>query len=299
MRGWLARLRHFLAESIDEWRHSFGVNVLATLTVGAVIFVAGLVLLVVSNVEGHLGRLGAEARVAVYLRDEADPTARAELKRALVETPGVLRVEYVDRAQALERFRRSHGDLAGLAAELRENPLPASLEAVLSTGPAAAETARAISRVVAGREVVEEVRFDRDWFDRLEALVAMAKRAGLVAGVVLLAAVVVVTGSVLRLAVLAHREEVEIMLLVGASPAFVRAPFLVAGVVQGGVAAAFALAGVEVARRLALGTASGLSGFFLRLVAEAPLPLAWAGILAATGVVVGLLSAFSAVRRIG
>ena len=46
------------------------------------------------------------------------------------------------------------------------------------------------------------------------------------------AAVVFVMASVLRLAVYARRNEIEIMLLVGATPAFVRGPFLMAGLGQ-------------------------------------------------------------------
>lgn len=298
MRAWLARARHFVSEALDEWRHSVGVNALATATIAAVLLGGGLVLLVVFNVDAHARRLRAEARVAVYLRDDAGQAERGELLRLLAATPGVVRVDYVDKVGALERFRSVYGEAAALAGELEGNPLPASFEAVLAEDEAARETARAISAAVAGKPGVEEVRFDGDWLDRLDALLGAAKAGGALAGVFVLAAVVLVTGSVLRLAVLAHAEEVEIMLLVGASPMFVRAPFLVAGFVQGCTASAVALSALEAARRLALAWAPEPSGIFLRLVAGAPLPLGWSAALAAAGIAAAMSSALFAFRRV-
>ncbi len=298
MSSWLARARHFASEALDEWRHSLGVNALATATIAAVVLGGGAILLVVSNVEAHARRLRAEARVVVYLRDGAGESARRELVRLLEATPGVLRVDYVDKAGALERLRSVYGEAAGLVGELEGNPLPASLEAVLAEKDSARETARAIAAAVAGEPGVEEVRFDGDWLDRLDALLGTAKAGGFLAGVLVLAAVVLLAGSVMRLAVLAHGEEVEIMLLVGASPMFVRAPFLVAGFVQGCAASALALSALEAARRLALAAMPEPSAILLRVVAGAPLPFAWSAALLAAGIAAGVSSALFAFRRL-
>jgi len=297
VRSALARARHFGAEVWDEWRHSLGVNALATVTVAGIVFAGGVALLAVSNVERHVRTLRADARVVVYLRDDAPEPVHRQWAEELRGLPGIARVDYVDKAAALERYRAVYGELAGLAGELESNPLPASLEAVLLPGADARRAARDIETRFAGRPGVEEVRFDGDWLDRLDRMLAAAKKGGLLVAVVSLAAVVLVTGSVLRLAVLAHAEEVEIMLLVGASPWFVRAPFLIAGAVQGALASGIALSALEAARRLALAASPDLVQGLLRLVAGSPLPFARATALAGAGILAAAGSALVACRR--
>ena len=64
------------------------------------------------------------------------------------------------------------------------------------------------------------------------------------------------------------------MLLVGATPSFVRGPFLIAGVAQGLISSFAALGLVEAARRTALGYAGegSLPMFDLLLAQALPLP---------------------------
>ena len=109
--------------------------------------------------------------------------------------------------------------------------------------------------------------------------------------------VLFVMASVLRLAVYARRTEIDIMLLVGATPAFVRGPFLAAGLGQGVVAAGVAVLLVEVVRRAALVYAGRGSLVLLDLVAARPLPPGSTGLLFAVGLAVSLAGAWFAVRR--
>ena len=64
---------------------------------------------------------------------------------------------------------------------------------------------------------------------------------GLAIGAVLTLAAALTVASVVRLALHARRDEIEIMQLVGAPTAYVRGPFVMEGVIQGGVGALVAL----------------------------------------------------------
>ncbi len=297
-------LSYFFSDAWDECRHSPGVNLLATATLGVSLFVAGLALLMLSNVGNWVERLRGDLRVDVFLQDEIDPATWERLAGELADTPGVARVEYVAKDEALRRFRSSFGDLAGLTAELDSNPLPASLEVFLKAGPNAGDSARLVVGKASGQPGVEEVRFDREWLDRLDAMLDVARWGGSGLALLVFIAVAFVMASVLRLAVHARRDEIDIMLLVGATPAFVRGPFLVAGLVQGLLASGAALAGVELARRLVrLYTTSGSEverltrSVLVDLVAARPITPGLSLLLVAIGVTVGLTGAFFAVRR--
>ena len=292
-----ARLRYFLTDAWDEFKHSPGANLLAAATLTAVLLLAASLLLVLRNAERQVERVRGEARVDIYLRDDATPEQVEAIREGAASRPGVARVSFVAKAEALRRFREAFGDLAALAGELETNPLPASFEVFLAPGPGTLSHARGVADALGSRPGVEEVRYDREWLDRLAGGLAAAELAGVALALLVFGAVVFVMAAVLRLAVLARQDEIEIMRLVGATPALVRGPFLVAGLAQGLGAAWAALLGLEAGRR-ALLSAAGSPGLpLVQLLAGAPLDGRSALTLLAAGTLVGLVGAYLAVRR--
>jgi len=293
----VAHLRYFISDAVDEWRHSPGPNILATATLAAVMFVAGVNLLVLANLRAHVGRWKNDLRVSVYLVDGARPSDVDAVCARIAAVPGVGRVDRVDKDEALRRFRASFKDLADVPSELGTNPLPASLEAVLVAGPQARDAARRIGEAVAGAPPVEEVRYDQAFLDRIDALLDIARWGGASLGIVVLTAVAFVVSGVLRLTVYARRDEIDIMHLVGAPPMLVRGPFLVAGVAQGLAGSLLALFLVEAARRGAHGYAGPNSGGLFELAAGGPLPFGPSSFIVAVGAALGFASAWFAVRE--
>jgi cell division transport system permease protein len=105
------------------------------------------------------------------------------------------------------------------------------------------------------------VRYDRRWMTRLTALVRMLRALGLAIVILLAIASAVTVANVVRLAAYAREDEIEIMELVGAPLAYVRGPFVVEGVLQGGVGALLALL-------VLWGVFAGASVRYGRLVSE-------------------------------
>src|SRR5207247_5710273 len=101
--------------------------------------------------------------MSVYLKDEVTPEQRAAIEQALAPGEVVAAREYVSKAEALTRFRRTFGDLSAAVDGLGDNPLPASYEVRLSSagaGRAAIDTLGARLRQMPG---VGDVRYDRQW----------------------------------------------------------------------------------------------------------------------------------------
>lgn len=293
----LHRMRYFVTDAWDEWRHSPGINLLAVGTLAATLFLAGLVMLVISNVESRVRLLHDEVKVEIYLEDDISAAAVTALRREMSAIEGVADISHIDKAEALRRYRRWAAGMADLIDDLEINPLPATLEILLQPGPGVEALGQAIALQARGREGVEDVRFDLDWLRRLEALLGLARIGGTGLAVLVFAAVAFVMASVLRLAVYARKNEIDIMLLVGATPAFVRGPFLVAGLGQGLVAAGVALALVEGVRRIALAYSGAGPVALLDLLVASPLSLDLSLLLAFVGLTVSLIGAYFAVRR--
>jgi cell division transport system permease protein len=291
-----ARLRYFATDAMDEWRHSPGVNLLASATLAAALFLGGLVQLVLNNVDTELRHWRADLTVQVYLLSDVSQKSTRRIERVLGGLAEVSRVQYVSKDEALELFHES-GSLAGLLVELEANPLPASFEVYLAPEAVADEAARRVAETAAGLPGVEEVRFDREFLDRLQRFLQMARLGGGLLSIVVFSAVVLVMASVLRLAVYARRDEIEIMQLVGATPAFIRGPFLVAGLAQGLVAALVAVGMIEAARRGLFWYVGTDPVALLSMMAGRSLSWTASATLAFTGLTVSFIGAWFAVRR--
>jgi cell division transport system permease protein len=82
-------------------------------------------------------------------------------------------------------------------------------------------------------EVVEEVVEVQQLVDRLTSVTDVLRTGGVVVLVVVGFVVLFIIVNTIRLAVVARREEIEIMRLVGASDAFIRWPFIFEGAFVG------------------------------------------------------------------
>ena len=159
--------------------------------------------------------------------------------------PEVLAVAYVDEEQALAKAQAELVEFRDAYRDLKVNPLPASLEIQLREGSRGAATVATVAERIEGFGFVEDVRFGREWIERLDRLRTVAGMVGLVLGVAFAAAAVVIIGTTIRMAVLQRAREIAIMRLVGATDWFVRGPFLLDGFIKGLLGGALAAAMVR------------------------------------------------------
>jgi cell division transport system permease protein len=209
---------------------------LATLLTLIVIGVAlalptGLALLV-DNLRTATGDFGNAVDFSVHFKldtplERVQQIAKGARARAGIESVSVKTAE-----QALEEFRQASGFGDALGA-LESNPLPHHLvvrPAKDASGPAEVESLR---RYFAAFPEVDIVQLDLDWVRRLHSLLDLLRRALWVAIAILGVGVLAVIGNTIRLEIQQRRPEIEVTKLVGGSNAFVRRPFLYAGVFYG------------------------------------------------------------------
>jgi cell division transport system permease protein len=234
-------LQYSLDEALSSlWRgrHS---GLLSTATIALALFVLGAFLLVTAN----LDRLGVEwsrsAELSVYLTDDVTPDQRRAIESALEPGDLVGSREYVSKSDALSRFKQTFGDLASTVDGLGDNPLPASIEVRLRPGAGVSASIDVLSTRLRGMPGVSDVRYDRQWLNRLLAAVGIIRGVGMALAAILTFAAALTVANVVRLGLYARRDELEIMQLVGAPQAYIRGPFVMEGVLQGGLGALIAL----------------------------------------------------------
>ena len=273
----------------------------ALMSVGtiAIAFLAlGGFLMVTTNLQRYVQQWMESAELSVFLRDDIAEQEREVVRARLADDAAVLRVDYLTKDAALERFRADFPELADVSSSIGGNPFPASFEVRLRPGAGVADNAAALSRAVMPLDGVADVQFDRQWLERVLSLIAGVRMAGLAVTVVLLLGAAFTVTAVVRLSLHERRDELDIMQLVGAPMAFIRGPFVVEGLLLGGMGALLALlmlgAGVATLRtwlgREAAGLLGGQSIAFLG--ASDLLLLTTAGL--AVGAVAGLVASRAA-----
>jgi cell division transport system permease protein len=240
-------LRYALDEALASLWRGRQSGLLSTATIAVALLVLGAFLIVTTNLE----RLGAEwsraAELSVYLRDDVTPAQRQAIEAVLAPGDLIASRDYLSKIDALARFKQTFGDLGSTIEGVGENPLPASIEVRLQPGAAVAASVEALSANVRGMPGVADVRYDRQWLTRLQGAVAVIRGVGLALAAVLTFAAALTVANVVRLGLYVRRDELEIMQLVGAPQAYIRGPFVMEGVLQGGIGALIALVVLGVA----------------------------------------------------
>lgn len=237
-RGWRRHHSHSAAESLAKVLQQPVASVMTWLVIGIAIALPAGLWVVLDNVARVSAQWDSPARLSVFLGREVSAERAQALALEWQRREDVRAVRFVHRDQALEAFIRS-SKLGDVAADLPENPLPH----LLLVDPAREEAGASagLRDALAAATEVDEVVLDSAWLQRLAALMALGRRAVSILAVLLLAAVVLVLGNTMRLAIESRREEIVIIKLVGGSDAFARRPLLYTGLwfgLGGGVCAA-------------------------------------------------------------
>lgn len=181
--------------------------------------------LVSLNLNQVLAALQSELEVTAYLHDGAD---RARLLDTVRAWPEVVRVEFVGKDRALADLVADLPSLS-VAASLVANPLPDTLRMRL-LDPVQTPIVRLRLEQLPG---VADVEDGSDAVNTFLAVSEALRVVGLILIVVLLSSALFAIVNSIRAAITAREDEIEVQRLVGATRAFIRAPFLIEGLLLG------------------------------------------------------------------
>ena len=252
-------LIYFLRKALGNiWTNPF-LSLVTLSTIAISMLILGLFSLIYLNVQQSLHQMGGELQITAYLQETISSQQAKVLRSKVADWPEVEKITYISKEQALARFRSQLREYAGILEGLKENPLPASLELTLMPQYGRSGNIKELSTRLGRLPGVAEVQYGRKWMAKLRVFVEVMKLVGITVGGLLLIATIFVISNTIKLTFYSRREELEIMRLVGATDFFIKAPFLIEGLLHG-------LGG-------ALLAAGGLSLLILFLFSHLDLPL--------------------------
>jgi cell division transport system permease protein len=182
------------------------------------------------NLQRAVGAPRMDAAVTVYLEPGVPESRARELAAELRARDAVSAVTLITADQALRQLE-AQGILGDALEVLESNPLPHTL--LVAPAHTTASALQALEHRLRSLPEVDAVRLEWKWIERLAAAMELARRAGLALAAALAVAALLVIGNTIRLDIENRREEVVVARLLGATDAFVRRPFLHAGLVYG------------------------------------------------------------------
>jgi cell division transport system permease protein len=243
--------------------------------------------------------------IAVYFTVNAPEDQILALQSDLQKLPEVASVQYISADQQVMAFRDRHADdyltLEALD-ELGDNPFGG----LLQINAKDSTQYDAIAQVLEGNDamaqsysqIISRINYSQNEqvIDRLNTLIFDARRIGLITTLVLSLVSIIIMYTTVRLTIYMARDEIGIMRLVGASGSYVRAPFLVQGILYGAFAWLVTniiffpltyLAGLKATDILGINLYSYYTSHFFSV----------SGLVLVIGVLLGMISSLLAVRR--
>lgn len=236
--GFVARrVRQSLWELL--WNH-----VLTSGTMATSLFVFGIFILVQENIQHMLKGWGDHIQISTYLDKDVGTDQVQAIMESIRALPEVDQARHISREQAWNDFRTALGAQSAVLEGLPRDVLPASFE--ITVKPAYREPSQVEELAIRLGKIdgIAAVEYPQQWLDRLNLFVLAVQWTKWALSGILFTATFFIVGSTVRLALLARKEEIEIMQFVGASEELIQAPFVVEGMLQGCIGAVIALLGL-------------------------------------------------------
>ena len=262
-------------------------------TVAVSLFILGMFLIIVMNMNRMASMLESQVQINVYLSDKLKGSEIDDIEDDLNKMQGIESVKYVSREEAIVRLRERLGDQKYLLDALDDkNPLPNSFEVTVKQPTMVETAAKAIERF----DGVESAKYGQDVVEHLFDMTRLIRAFGFTLMLLLAGATLFIISNTIRLTVFARRKEIAIMKYVGATDWFIRWPFLLEGVVLGFFGGVFA----SVALRSIYGmiTAKVYSTLaFLPLILQYPFVNFISVVMLLSGMVIGALGSTISLKR--
>ena len=182
-----------------------------------------------NNAVSITNSLNDNSQISLYLKEDTTQQQIDDLINKIKSNSNVKSVAFISKEQGLVEFSKMSGFVEPLEF-LNKNPLPDVIEIMpsedISNTKVVAENM--LNEFLTYPEVAQG-KFDFVWLQKLEAIAKFLRNIALSVGVMLSLGVILTVSNTIRINLLAHRDEIEIMKIFGATDTFVARPYLYMG----------------------------------------------------------------------
>lgn len=237
-------IRRTLKQSfINFWRNGwFSISAVNVLILS--LYVIGAVFILTMVIDNTLKNVEGKMNISVYFKLDTKEEKISEIKKDLQGFSEISKVEYVSREKALEDFKKNNADEPVIMKSLEEiggNPLLASL-VIRANNPEKYQMIYEYINNSSFNDDISRVNYlkNKKIIDKLNSIVKQVKKIGLVLAIVFGINSILIIFNTIRITIYTHKQEIEVMRLVGSSNMYIRLPFIFEGVLYGIIASILA-----------------------------------------------------------
>ncbi|MFA5994449.1 MAG: permease-like cell division protein FtsX [Parcubacteria group bacterium] len=190
-----------------------------------------------STANEMLKEIKNKANISIYFKTDTEEGFILEAKTEVEKMGEVKSVEYVSKDVALEDFKKANASEPVILESLREigeNPLLSALIIRANNSVDYQIIAENIDKANFSAEV-SRVNYNKnkELINKLNSVIETIQEIGISLGLLFAAISLLITFNAVRITIYTHKQEIEIMRLVGASNMFIRLPFVFEGIIYG------------------------------------------------------------------
>lgn len=283
--------RHF-RESFKSLGRNSWMTIASVSAVTVTLLLVGVFALIMMNLNKVASDLENDVEIKVLIDETADEAAEKELLAKIEKLPEVIEMNYSTKEEELTDLVKDFGDDFKLFEQ--SNPLRNVVYVKASEPQQTASLAKKIDKY----EYTYDVMYGEGKVEKLFNVLNVSRNVGLVLILGLLFTAIFLISNTIRITIIARRDEIEIMKLVGASNSFVRIPFLLEGMWLGILGSIIPITVViTLYYNIYKKVSPKLQGEFIQLLDYSPLVYQVSSLLLLIGVLIGIWGSFMSVRK--
>lgn len=227
-------MKSFYLRAIKDIMENRFLTAVSVITISLSIMIAAAFALFFINAGDIVNVWQKGIRMMVYLKPDTSEAGRLDTKFRLQSIAGVQEAKYISKKMAIEKLKSQMQHHSALLDNLKENPLPDAFEVYVEPTARKSDQLSFLAERIAALTTVDEVEYGQQWIQRFSSIINLFQLAGYGIGALFFMATVFIVANTIRLVLYSRRDEIEIMRLVGATDRFIKIPFYLQGMIQGG-----------------------------------------------------------------
>ena len=224
-------LSYTLRESISGFKRTKLSTAVSIVTISISLLLLGVFAVITINTSRFIDTLRDKVEMEAFLQEPVTRDELSDLIQRVTEIPGVSQVIYVSKEDAAESFKEQFGE--DIQSVLEFNPLPPSLKIFLEQEYRTAARANGVYETLKATKGIESIIYRKALLEFVDQKTATVHNITLGLGLLISFSAIFLVSNTIRLAIYAKRRILRTMELVGATPGFIRLPFLLEGIIQG------------------------------------------------------------------
>jgi len=227
----LTKFVFLIKESFKGILRTKGSSFIASLTISISLVSISLLFLIINNIDSFHNSVRENYQIEVFFDDYKTDSLRLVFQNDIMLLDGIKEGMFIDKDKAKGKFASYYNEDVNLIFGI--NPLPVSTTLSLYKNYQNNDSIRTIVNKIRIIDKVESVYFKEELISKLDTLINNSMFLFAIFSVIIFSISLVIVSNTIHLTILARKETIDILELLGASNFFIRFPYLMEGIICG------------------------------------------------------------------